>query len=356
MTGTSFFLSLFKRGRYYRLPTHIGGGMESGERKEIERFTAAALAFSFHHDPAFQLHFWNKICRVDGDPSTPVSPTIEIEPHPWADLIVRSQDGQRRLVHVIECKVGAGLEAHQNPQVPSFAEDGYGFQLIKHEGSVADLRYIVLGLREPLHLPQRHPTLPIWLAQRRWGDLECPPPAGSLMEDLFNTLGELGVGNFHMHRTKNLTITTGLQGIAQAYAIIDDTLRSLDLDRCSGKITVARLSDTSSWLGCYLHVKGKSATEAQLQKTLQSSDYLSWVGYIANADASVERSVWLYCEDAARAQWLKKALAPEFPVSSIEKDDGYHCVVIAETAASGIPDSKWFSQVLNAACALAATK
>ena len=45
----------------------------------------------------------------------------------------------------------------------------------------------------------------------------------------------------------------------------------------------------------------KADFEAQLKKVTQSTGDLLWVGFIAKADASIERSVWLYCDEAARA-------------------------------------------------------
>ena len=357
MSKPSFF-SLFKRGRY-SAPDASGdednpeaAAQLRSKRNEQERFTAAALAFCFKHDSTFRQHFWERICRSDGDPDTPDS--IELEPRHSADLLVRSGGPLRRIIHVVECKVGADLKPHQDPGDPVFSTNGgYGFKLRQHEGEQADLRYIVLGLRRTLNLPEPDPTLRIRFAQRQWSDLECCEPATALMTDLFNSLGEMRIGKFHMRKTKGLPpINTGLKSIGNAWAVIGDTLRGFEI-HSGWKIEGGSRSNEESYLGAYVH----SGYHAQLQEVTQSTGpYLLWLGYYAKADDSVQRLVYLYCADELRTQWLKAALTTDFPNAFTDKEDHQLCVVISDESASGISDLEWFSSVLKKAAQLAGDK
>ncbi|MGV3533972.1 MAG: hypothetical protein ACO1QR_16505 [Chthoniobacteraceae bacterium] len=91
MTTSSLF-------RYHRLQI-MEGEENATARKEIERFTAAAIALCFRHDESFRQHFWARICRLDGNPAIPDSATIEVEPCPWADLLIRSRGPLHNIVH-----------------------------------------------------------------------------------------------------------------------------------------------------------------------------------------------------------------------------------------------------------------
>src|SRR5437870_5446642 len=103
---------LFKRGRYFRLPSLTDE--ESGEvtriRSEAERFTAAAVGFCMTHNSAFRRFFLRKVCGLEVMPRGKCE--IEIEPESWADLLIRFGN---RHVCVIEFKLGAPLQPHQDP-------------------------------------------------------------------------------------------------------------------------------------------------------------------------------------------------------------------------------------------------
>ena len=349
------FLSLFKRGRYSRALSLDEG--DSSKTEQLERFTAAALAFCFRHDKTFQQHFWERICRLNGDPATPDSLTIELEPRQSADLLVRSVALRQETVHVIECKVGAPLYPHQNPTEPKFSEPGgYGFQLIQHKGSHSGLRYVVLGFRENLKLPERHPSLPIQLKQRYWRDLDSLEPTSSLMEDLFDFLGEVRIGNFHMRKTIKLApISTGLQSIGDAFSIINDTLQNFGIEK-GYKIEVrpgGHVPYDAGWIGAYI----PCGANAGLQKATQPRwGYLGWLGYYTKADGAVRRSVSLYCTDAERAQSLKTFLSSDYPNAATGKEEDQDYVVINDESVSGLSDVRWFSGVLEKTGRLATAK
>ena len=333
---------MFKRGRY-GAPDASGDEdtpNAAAKRNEQERFTAAALAFCFKHDSTFRQHFWDRICRSDGDSSTPDS--IELEPCHSADLLVRSGSPLRRVIHVIECKVGADLKPHQDPRDPAFiTTGGYGFKLRQYVGELADLKYIVLGLRRTLNLPEADPTLRIRFAEKGWSDLEGCMATTPLMKDLFNSLGEMRVGRFHMSKTKNIPpITTGLQSVGNACDVIRDTLLDCFGVNSVSKFDVGSRGDGASILGAW----APNGWQARLQDVTKL-----WLGYYTAADAPVLRVVYLYSADEASARRWKRTLDNRFPTALADKDEvGWH-VVIEDDSASGASDFEWFSSVLKQA-------
>jgi len=360
MSPEPSFFSLFKRGRYYRAPGSFVDDDDAAsstqlrpERLELERFTAAALAFCFKHDPMFRQHFWERVFQLQGDPATPISPTIEVEPDDWADLLIRSNGNGKRLVHVVECKVGAELGDHQNPNHPSFASDGgYAAALIAHEGALAELRYVVLGYKSDLLLPARHPTLPIQLAQRQWSNVEEGAPSSPLIVDLFDSLGELGVGTFRMRKTKTLKISGGLQSVGNAWVVLKDTISNLNLVNKSCSVEAGTISDAESCLGCYVcrlsPAKQSPGPHLKLQTVTQSQgEFLSWFGYVSKSDGAVQRAVWLYCGDESRAIWMIAALKPMYPHVHLDSDNDQSCVVIDDADAPSLNDLDWFSAILK---------
>src|SRR5205823_1098661 len=115
--------TLFKRGRYFRLPPPNGD--EDADivraRREAERFTAAAVGFCMSHNARFAKFFLSKVCRVRVRPRTRIS--VEVEPESWADLLIHVG----RSVCVVEFKLGAPLQSHQDPSKRDFWQNtGYG--------------------------------------------------------------------------------------------------------------------------------------------------------------------------------------------------------------------------------------
>src|SRR5206468_1313743 len=106
--STPSFLRLFRRGHYCRpLPIADESDIAKAQRQERERFAVAALAFCLKHDRKLLEHFWQRVCRVPGDPK--MMPTIApaeilLEPPHWADLRLVSLNQTARFLWVIEVK------------------------------------------------------------------------------------------------------------------------------------------------------------------------------------------------------------------------------------------------------------
>ena len=79
---------------------------------ESERFAAAAIAFTWQHEPKFREHFWNRVCSFEGDATLTDKAEIFVEPYRWADLLIRNPTRRGKFVYIVELKIHAGLEQH----------------------------------------------------------------------------------------------------------------------------------------------------------------------------------------------------------------------------------------------------
>ena len=186
--------TLFKRGRYFRLPppSEDEDAAVVRVRREAERFAAAAVAFCMRHNPKFARRFLSKVCNIPVPSKTKI--LIEVEPESWADLFIRIG----RCVCVIEFKLGAPLQLHQNPSSPAFwsAPTGYG---AKVETAFANnpKHFVVLGHPHYILFPQRA----LWTFQRaEWNllakEFESHFASTRLLCDLRDCLARFNVWEF----------------------------------------------------------------------------------------------------------------------------------------------------------------
>jgi len=139
---------------------------------ESERFAAAAIAFTWQHEPKFHEHFWNRVCSFEGDATLTDKAEIFVEPYRWADLLIRNPTRRGKFVCIVELKIHAGLSSIQNPAKREFGlADGYGGLFNTNFGFRGEiLRFVLLGA-EQLDLRKRPWDLPIRVQQRYWKDL-----------------------------------------------------------------------------------------------------------------------------------------------------------------------------------------
>src|SRR6266480_532658 len=128
------FSLLFKRGKYHSfvpVPDEDENELSEKERdekrREIERYLITAIGFCAKHDRAFRTHLITSVCGI---PETlACSPVdVSVEPHNWGDLVITSRKNE--FACVVECKVHAKLEHHQNPEKPDFEKTGYGARIL----------------------------------------------------------------------------------------------------------------------------------------------------------------------------------------------------------------------------------
>ena len=220
--------SLFRRSKYSNEPAGGDDDDDARERsqRQVERFAVAAIGFCLTQDPAFRSHFLQRICneRVNSAGS---NFEILIEDEAWGDLTLLSED--RSLAFVIEGKINAPLQPHQNPDSrEEFWQLGYGKDLKEHFRSFRTrVTYIVLGYPEQLR--RLKDTNGIALRQKFWEDLATDFPRTPLSHDLYRCLAALGVAAFRSSQTNNMKQASHAKSASQTHRLLKDLLKELKL-------------------------------------------------------------------------------------------------------------------------------
>ena len=363
---TPSFLALLKRGQYHhgRVVTQSSPAADDDEAtqkeyRESERFIVAAVAFCLKHDPAFLKHFFDKICRIEGDPAFDFkNVSIDIEPHHWTDLVIRNQSGGHH-VYAVEFKIGAPLDDHQNPDKDAFgADNGYGKILSMREAPGVQIRYIVLGHRHSLALTKRHKEVRVISKQKQWCQVELGYESNEpITLDLFDSLGAIGIPEFNHRKTNKMNITESLDGGAAAWELLAHVHQKLGLlkNRCDF-YTYTTSEKPESWeFGFSIRkkppVQGKSRNHDRLHKLVDTKeDEIAWYGYTSDPVKKRGLSVWLYCDKKQQADELVQLLKKSFPqaTTSSDKESGAPYVEVSTKGTPAKGDRNWFISVFEA--------
>ena len=363
------FLTLFKRGKYHRLIAHSeeeAAGGNAGERSEAERFSVAALAFCLNHAPAFRECFFHCVLSPDiGDCS---DMRIEVEPSNWADLLIQISND----VYVIECKIDAAIVRHQNPWAADSTfwrsdvkPNGYGkefadefpkqkrhFRLL-HQDSKAKLKGSI---------PEKEMTLRAvnWTElNNAWINRESTVDSAQkqLLDDLFNSLGHLGIRTFG-HRVTNIMKAESPEHAAQCGKILTDAAGKIDLDS-EARFLVAKFEDPAPWeFGVDVRAKKKGngslpPNHQHLIKIIEpSTEYLGWFGYEFNKEhPDHSLSVYLYCGNAEAADRVINKLSPlpsdRYSVTPVDDGEGWKNVVVRGANPNSECHRDWFVEVFE---------
>ncbi len=326
------------------------------EFKEAERFTVSAVAFCLKHDPAFLKHFFDKICRIKGDPALDVqNVSIEIEPHHWTDLVIRN----RSYVYAVEFKIGAPLRDHQNPDKESFGADkGYGMILSTREAAETEIRYIVLGHRKTLELTKRPKGIRVIPMQKHWSHVVSGYESNAPVTiDLFDSLGALSVPEFNHRKTNKMNITESLDGGAAAWELLAHVHEKLGLlqNRCNFYTNTTSQKPESWEFGFSISkkppVQGKSRNHERLQKLVGAKeDEIAWYGYTSDHVKKRKLSVWFYCDKKKQADQLVQLLKKSFPqaTTSLDTESGAPYVEVSTKGTPPKGDRDWFISVFEA--------
>src|SRR6184192_2639719 len=122
------FTTLFERSRYSSQGRWLGLDEAAREQRmdQQERFAVGMIGFALEHDSKFVAHFLERICGLKDLPGTN-GWKILVEPEDWGDLLLKHTDSSSLVV--VEFKIGANLEEHQNPSTERFflpARNGEG--------------------------------------------------------------------------------------------------------------------------------------------------------------------------------------------------------------------------------------
>jgi hypothetical protein len=351
--------SLFKRGRYFRLPPPADD--EATEiiraRKEAERFTAAAIGFCMRHHRAFAQHFLDRVCNITLPPRTKIS--VDVEPESWADLLIRVGD----VACVVEFKLTADLQPHQDPSSSAFwdAGSGYGARLQSAFPS-KNKRFVVLGHSGWLTLPERAR----WeFVQSSWADLATGFEARfgkvQLLCDLRDCLAEFEIWDFTKMKIQEMHISPhhvafgslAWQMMLQAY--LNPNLR---LARGSAAYRLdAEAAEARNWhFGIEVQTLASRALRALLRP--RSAGAMMWFGYESSRRDTVYRSVWYYCENERIAASISEKLRPlrQSGYRLLRPDDerGDRCYLGIRSPAQYLSyDFDWFCGWLDASMNLA---
>lgn len=339
---TPSFYSLFRRGRYHRPPS-----LTANERKEQERFAAAALAFTLRYDKRFCRDFLETVCGLPNGIAKEI-PAVVVEGHNWADLLLELKAN----AVVIECKIDAPLAPRQNPEKETAffrSKDGYGRAFVeayKQRGDKFAKYYIVLGHRQPLSPKHRHG---IKYFQKQWRDIMVIQ-TGELVKDFFNCLGNLGVPEFQSMRSDNMTIRDKAPSLARAAALLKDTCNDLESNKSEWEYESELETDCDWWwFGAEVRQsKRKSSRKlTKMCEMVRPEGKVGWFGYQNNAEGKSELSVWFYCStkqshDSVRRRLVRAGLT----VRPKEANSEWEVVAVLPVESS-TGDKEWFKSVFE---------
>ncbi len=355
--------ALFKRGKYFHASPIAASGDKllrvRGNVREAERFAAAAIAFGWRHHPALRNHFWNTICRFPGDPPLSSKATILIEPEDWADLLIVNPVKTRRLVYVIECKIGADLRRHQNPTRRAFgAIGGYGRSFVDSEkGQGSTLRFVVFGLPDDLNLRNKPWRLKLDVQQRAWENLAAEFPRTAFARDLALSLGKLGVGAFPASETTTMKVNTNRSEIGNAIRTLAEVQRRIEWPSGRGSSATFSQEDSRWFLGLDLIQAPTSANSNSLKKFIKPpTRYQLWIGYEGEeGEGRTKLAFHIHSGNAPDQEKVAKRLREklkgklrDFRIKAEERDKNWFVVTVKTDSNSLESDAGWFCSVCEA--------
>jgi hypothetical protein len=198
------FRTLFERSKFCGSRKLLVA--DEAERKQImeqhERFAVGAVGFVMDHDPDFPSHFLDRICELRNLP-TGGKWEVLVEPENWGDLVLTHKD--LSWLVVVEFKIDAVLEDHQNPTKPAFNEPtpakgavgyGCGITWFAHDQGLRNVKYVTVEKEASWETGNRCPNVncipSVWKRLMR-NDVA---DESDLEACLYDSLGRLGLYTF----------------------------------------------------------------------------------------------------------------------------------------------------------------
>jgi len=297
----SSFAELYRRSRYFSRP-RPGEEADKNEMRRLEEFATAALGFVLRHDKAFRNEFLKKICgltNLAGDDFEVKIQSDHVAGSGKFDLVLVS----KRCVVVVEAKVWAGLDCHQNPN-EDFLERrsrngkaGYGCQMLDKWGAkIEKLVYLVLkpGAENCAKQNQRIETRFV-----RWCELDGLS-SSSLLVSFIEWLGHLRIEGLMKYNFENIKLAEATQKALKVHSLLEGV-------RCESGLKTGKViySSDGQWIGC--GILAKSHELANLQKFANpASRELGWFGYVSDENGTSKLSVWFYAESTEKASQMMK--------------------------------------------------
>jgi hypothetical protein len=341
MADNVSFSSLFRRGKYSR-PDVQESDEDGNNRKRIEEFSVAAVAFAMKHEAEFRRHFLEKICEV----TTPFNPDeyeILLQPHDF-DMVLHSETKSEFIV--IEFKVWAPLDTHQkydNEQtftgINTNGKKGYGRQILFYGKGHSSLKYVVLAQNDSHDkLPRKNiPVGGILIKCHScaWQDL---PEQGKISKDLLDSLGsyipELKIRQyFKMKKSKFVADAT------ESYNLLRNVWKQIT--DCEPEFAIDQ-DESGWWFG--VHMKQKGAGFAGMPKAEPGKPF-GWYGYEKPIQEQNRLSIWLYCQNEQERTRLSSIIENQLGQKPIIRNKSDLIIVCDEQKSVG--DAEWLLSVIQ---------
>jgi len=328
------------------------------ERNEAERFAVAAIAFALKHDSSFRRQFWERVCWVKGDPPLCKSPEILLEPAHWADLLIINLTKAGRYAYVIECKIRAGLGDAQNPAKRAFGgQSGYGSLFCNDERTArCRLRFCVLG-RSDLDLRRPLWHLPVKVQQKEWQQIRDDSQLTPLTEDLFQTLGMLGVQAFPAVGFKPMKVNLNLVSsqTEKLVKVLCEVRRRIGWEEGTTSppwLGIGEGEDGRWWIGVSIKKARHPASKELTQIVMPPERMLAEFGYHQTDERhrAAQLEVWLYCGNKRRQTIVAARLRTRVAGAHVkqERDGNWFNVIVSTREHKFAGDSDWFVKVFDA--------
>ena len=311
------------------------------------------------HNPGFARFFLNKVCKVTVPPRTKIS--VEVEPESWADLLIHVG----RSVCVVEFKLGAPLQPHQDPSKRAFWENsGYGTKFDVAYPLNRKL-FVVLGHRGLILAP----TKANWdFHHAGWEslakDFESEFKGNRLLRDLQDCLAQFQIWEFTSMRARRVIVSPRdvIHG-SFAWEILEQAYLNPRLNFSRG-VSAYRLDSSLGEKGVwYFGLEIQASASKPLRALLRPlrGGATIWFGFESQRRFQVRETIWLYCEREAIADSITHALRPSSSdyARVIRRDDekgnpAYICIQSKDFV--GMTSFDWFCNWLSRIHGIAAER
>lgn len=338
-TEPSFF-QLYRRSRYASaLPERQGRA--GGGQNCTEVFAVAALGFAFRHEPKFLNYFLSKVCGLP-DAVTADGCEIRCQDGNQSDLAI-VWPAQR--VIVVEAKINADLQPHQNPTMDAFqaAPDGYGFQIGEKYPNEHERLYVVLA-KDVSAIPRGEHTCanPQFIGFRQWGELEGMRDQPPLITDFLDSMGLLGIPELQLRSFRNMQLEQATESAAKMFCLLEGVANRYKLTQ-KDRWDVQSKADEGYFVGVKVSAGGMFQ---ELTRCVGASNQtIGWFGYEAPAGAQPRISVWFYPQTQQALVATQRFVASRLGPASFQNSE--FAFFVSRDVASRLDDVGWLQSVLE---------